>query len=51
MKCKKCESYTMKQLCCGADTVRAMPPKFSIEDKYAHYRRKIKMQTEEAGLL
>ena len=33
--------YTMKEKCphCGAATVLPKPPKFSLEDKYAGYRR------------
>ncbi|MBU7013815.1 MAG: RNA-protein complex protein Nop10 [Theionarchaea archaeon] len=42
-KCTVCGTYTLKDGCaCGgrADTVK--PPRFSPEDKYGEYRRKLK---------
>ncbi|KYK35467.1 MAG: RNA-protein complex protein Nop10 [Theionarchaea archaeon] len=42
-KCTVCGKYTLKDVCtCGgrADTVK--PPRFSLEDKYGKYRRKLK---------
>jgi rRNA maturation protein Nop10 len=42
MKCPSCEKYTMKKKCC-VDTVFPRPPKFSLNDKYADYRRKSKL--------
>lgn len=45
LKCKECEKYTFKVICeCGGITVTAKPPKYGPEDKYAHYRRKVKKQ-------
>lgn len=43
----------MKQTCeCGEKTVTPKPPKYSPEDKYADYRRKVKRtELEEKGLL
>jgi len=43
-KCSKCESYTLEEKCplCSSDTIRPRPPKFSLADKYASYRRKAK---------
>ncbi len=43
-KCPKCGLYTLKDVCpkCGAQTVSAHPPKFSPEDRYGEYRRKLK---------
>ncbi len=40
-KCLACMKYTMEKKCplCGAGTVLPRPPKFSLEDKYAGYRR------------
>ena len=38
-KCEICKSYTLDALHCGAPTSSPHPPKFSIEDKYAAYRR------------
>jgi len=43
LRCKKCGKYTMKEKCsCGGIAVTVRPPKFSIEDKYAKYRREAK---------
>ncbi|MHA1143276.1 MAG: nucleolar RNA-binding Nop10p family protein [Candidatus Helarchaeota archaeon] len=44
-KCTKCNQYTMrKKICpfCGAPTANPRPIKFSLEDKYGIYRRRIK---------
>jgi H/ACA ribonucleoprotein complex subunit 3 len=40
-KCPKCGKYSLKQKCepCASENEIAHPPKFSIEDKYAKYRR------------
>ncbi len=45
-KCPNCGIYTMKDICpkCGAKTEFAKPAKFSPEDKYGSYRRKVKEQ-------
>ena len=52
--CESCSKYTMKQQCpqCSGKTVEARPPKFSLDDKYASYRREVK-ETEriEKGLI
>jgi len=44
LKCASCGIYTMKGVCpaCGKEAKNPKPPKFSIEDKYADYRRKAK---------
>ncbi|GAA5819540.1 MAG: RNA-protein complex protein Nop10 [Methanobrevibacter sp. CfCl-M3] len=49
MKCKSCSIYTMKSKCpsCSGDLNVVYPPKYSIDDKYGKYRRKLK---EEASL-
>ena len=45
LKCSVCGSYTMNAKCkCGGKAVISKPAKFSIEDKYAKYRRKAKCQ-------
>ena len=52
--CGTCSKYTMKQECpsCGGKTVEARPPKFSLDDKYASYRREAKeAERKEKGLL
>tara|TARA_Y100000310_G_scaffold345524_1_gene465980 strand:+ start:6002 stop:6136 length:135 start_codon:yes stop_codon:yes gene_type:complete len=44
----------MKQECpkCSAKTVEAKPPRFSLDDKYASYRREAKeKEREEKGLI
>ncbi|MEM4633895.1 MAG: nucleolar RNA-binding Nop10p family protein [Candidatus Anstonellaceae archaeon] len=39
-KCISCGAYTLSEEHCGRQTRMAHPPKFSIQDKYAEYRRK-----------
>lgn len=54
---KKCKcTYTIdqtKNTCpkCGHPIRSAYPPKFSLYDKYADYRRKMKEQAKQSGLL
>ena len=53
LKCKKCNKYTMDENgSCGGAAFISKPPKYSPEDKYGHYRRKVKKEklTQE-GLL
>ncbi len=45
-KCSQCGKYTLEQTTCpycGGKLVSAHPPKFSPEDKYGKYRRKMKL--------
>lgn len=43
LKCTSCGNYTLKEKCkCGSKAMTPKPAKFSIEDKYASYRRKAK---------
>jgi len=54
LKCTKCEQFTMKEKCpkCKIKTLSIRPAKFSPEDKYAKYRRKVKEeQLKKEGLL
>ena len=45
LKCSECEQYTMEESCkCGAKAFIVKPPKYSPEDKYGSYRRKVKKQ-------
>lgn len=39
--CKSCKEYTLKTECpkCGEKTIINVPAKYSLEDKYAKYRR------------
>jgi H/ACA ribonucleoprotein complex subunit 3 len=43
-KCPACGIYTMKSECykCRTETEIPKPARFSPEDKYGHYRRKLK---------
>ncbi|MFH0978416.1 MAG: RNA-protein complex protein Nop10 [Candidatus Woesearchaeota archaeon] len=53
LKCQKCGKYTLKEKCsCGGKAVSPRPARFSPDDKYAAYRRKVKKkELEEKGLL
>lgn len=44
--CKKCRVYTLKDICkvCGETTVSPHPPRFSPQDPYGEYRRKLKRE-------
>ena len=45
-KCPKCGGYTLKEVCpvCEEKTKSAHPPKFSPEDPYGEYRRRLKKE-------
>jgi H/ACA ribonucleoprotein complex subunit 3 len=45
LKCLKCNTYTLEGSCpyCKTKTLNPKPAKFSIEDKYGHYRRLAKI--------
>ena len=52
--CPEDKTYTLKERCpkCGLETIATQPPKFSVDDKYAGYRRQAKEKDRtEAGLL
>jgi len=53
LKCAECGTYTMKESCgCGGKAAAIRPPKYSPEDKYGSYRRKVKKdQLEAEGVL
>jgi len=42
-KCLSCRIYTFRELCpkCRKKTIIPLPPKYSPEDKYGFYRRKL----------
>ncbi|MCA1811062.1 MAG: RNA-protein complex protein Nop10 [Halobacteriales archaeon] len=42
--CANCQDYTLKDACprCGGKAVQNTPAKFSPEDHYGAYRRKLK---------
>jgi len=41
-KCTVCGIYTLDETHCKAETRNPHPPRFSIDDKYASYRRAAK---------
>ncbi|RUM33124.1 MAG: RNA-protein complex protein Nop10 [Archaeoglobus sp.] len=45
-KCKKCGRYTLRDVCpeCGEKTIMPIPPKFSLEDPYGKYRRRLRKE-------
>jgi H/ACA ribonucleoprotein complex subunit 3 len=53
LKCRQCGNYTLREKCkCGGTAVSPKPPKYSVEDKYAPYRREVKRpELEKQGLL
>lgn len=42
--CRYCNLYTMKEVCriCGRETIIKKPPRFSPQDRYGRYRRRLK---------
>jgi H/ACA ribonucleoprotein complex subunit 3 len=49
-KCVKCEKYTLEtKKCpyCGGELRIPHPAKFSIDDKYAEYRVKMRMESDQ----
>jgi len=42
-KCLSCKIYTFKEVCpkCNSKTSNPRPPRFSPEDKYGKWRRKL----------
>ncbi len=48
-KCPSCGRYTLKDTCpdCGEHTISPIPPRFSPEDRYGDYRRKLKKSETE----
>lgn len=51
MKCASCRTYTLRATCpsCGGTTFMAMPAKYSPEDRYGVYRRRLKKELEEGS--
>jgi H/ACA ribonucleoprotein complex subunit 3 len=45
-KCRVCGMYTLKESCpkCGEDTFMPIPPRFSPEDPYGKYRRRLRKE-------
>jgi len=48
-KCPKCGTYTLNEKCkdCLVLSKNPNPAKFSIQDNYGKYRRKLKREIEE----
>jgi len=46
--CKSCKIYTLEEKCpsCGEKTVQPGPMKFSPQDPYGEYRRKLKKEVK-----
>ena len=44
--CKFCKNYTLDEICpqCKKKTITNNPPKYSPQDHYGKYRRKLKKQ-------
>ena len=47
-KCRACGRYTLQEACpaCGGPAGNPMPPRYSPEDRYGAYRRKLKRETD-----
>jgi H/ACA ribonucleoprotein complex subunit 3 len=44
-KCLSCGKYTLEEECsCGGKAILPRPPKFSLDDKYADLKRKVKKE-------
>jgi len=45
-KCPSCGRYTLREVCpvCGSETKVAHPARFSPEDPYGEYRRRLKRE-------
>jgi rRNA maturation protein Nop10 len=42
LHCDVCGKFTMNSICCEKNTTSLKPLKFSLDEKYADYRRKAK---------
>lgn len=42
--CTHCQTYTLDSVCahCNKQTIEKYPPRFSPQDRYGAYRRKLK---------
>ncbi|MEM4554450.1 MAG: nucleolar RNA-binding Nop10p family protein [Candidatus Anstonellaceae archaeon] len=40
-RCSICNAYTLDEIHCGTPTKSPHPPKFSLQEKYAKYRRQL----------
>lgn len=51
LRCGDCGAYTLHDACksCGTKTSTPHPSRFSPEDRYGKYRRKLKALVKEEG--
>jgi len=44
--CREDRTYTLRDVCpkCGARTVTPLPPRYSPEDRYGAYRRRLRRE-------
>jgi H/ACA ribonucleoprotein complex subunit 3 len=49
LQCEKCSEYCLKETCprCGGKAKNPLPPKYSPEDPYGEYRRRLKKLTRQ----
>lgn len=47
--CKNCEKYTLNKICkkCDSKTIIKKPPRYSPQDAYGKYRRKLKKEEQD----
>lgn len=52
-KCPACSNYTLRDICpkCRVKTIDPRPPKFSPQDKYGAYRRKMKEEIKKKEMV
>jgi H/ACA ribonucleoprotein complex subunit 3 len=50
-RCPSCQEYTLDETCrkCGTPTVVPIPPRYSPEDRYGEYRRRLKKERGESN--
>lgn len=50
-KCPKCREYSLEEICprCGVKNEIPIPPRYSPDDRYGEYRRKLKMEKMAKG--
>jgi H/ACA ribonucleoprotein complex subunit 3 len=48
-RCPACQEYSLEERCarCGAATLVPVPPRYSPEDRYGEYRRRLKKERGE----
>ena len=48
-RCTSCWTYTFKSECpeCGSDVMNPLPARYSPQDRWGKYRRKLKQLSEE----